>query len=120
MREEIIYTAAQLLIMIISTLVARYLIPMLKQQTENEKVKQLAMWAEWAVRWAEQIYHDETGAQRKEHVVQLIMDIARKSNIPLSMFTEQQIDALIEAAVKTMNIEMKEIAVTKEEPTNSL
>lgn len=107
MREEIIYTAMQLLVMVISTLIARYLIPMLKQQTQNEQIKQLAMWVEWAVRWAEQLYCDKTGAQRKELVTRLIIDIASRNNIPLDAFTEEQIDALIEAAVKTMNIEMQ-------------
>lgn len=107
MREEIVYTAMRLVVMIISTVIARYLIPMLKQQTQNEQVKQLAMWVEWAVRWAEQLYRDKTGAQRKELVTRLIIDIANRNNIPLDGFTEQQIDALIEAAVKTMNIEMQ-------------
>lgn len=107
MREEIIYTVMQLLVMVISTLIARYLIPMIKQQTQNEQIKQLAMWVEWAVRWAEQLYSNKTGAQRKELVSNLIIAIARRNNIPLDAFTEEQIDALIEAAVKTMNIEMQ-------------
>lgn len=107
MREEIVYTAMRLVVMIISTVIARYLIPMLKQQTENAQVKQLAMWVGWAVRWAEQLYFDKTGAQRKELVIKLIMAIASRHNIPIDAFTEEQIDTMIEAAVKTMNIEMQ-------------
>ena len=106
MKQELIFKTAELVVMVITILVARYVIPWLKQKTEDEKIQKVICWIECAVRWAEQVYGDRTGAERKKLVYDIIEGIAMGTGVGLDLLTEQQIDMLIEAAVHTMNIGM--------------
>lgn len=106
MKEELIYKAAELVVMIISILIARYFIPWLKQRTEDEKIQSIIGWVEYAVLWAEQVHHEQSGAERKRLVLEFLEGIAEKSGIGMEILSTEQLDMLIEAAVRTMNIEM--------------
>lgn len=57
-------------------------------------------WATVAVQWAQQVYWAESGAQRKTVVVNFMKDLRDKHKIRL---TDEQIEVLVEAAVKQMN-----------------
>lgn len=106
MKEELIYKISELAVMIVSILIARYVIPWLKQKTDDDRIQQFIGWVEYAVLWAEQVYTDSTGAERKQHVIEFLEDLAQKIGIGTDILTEEQLDMLIEAAVRTMNIEM--------------
>lgn len=117
MKEELIYKAAELVVMIISILIARYFIPWLKQRTEDEKVQTIIGWVEYAVLWAEQVHHEKDGAARKKLVLEFIEDMAEKAGIGLNVLSTEQLEILIEAAVRTMNIEMGKYDVPVEQYT---
>ena len=101
------------IIEIIATLIgiaiARYALPWLKasvqqikQSDTTEKVQELIRWAEKAVLWAQQVYYDQSGEFRRNAVEQFLMAIVEDQGINI---TPEQIDILIEAAVKAMKIE---------------
>ncbi len=106
--NDILYTILQLATMIIAAVIARYVIPWLKEKIGEQRLDEIAAWAVWAVDWAEQIIVTPgSGAQRKTMVMDFLMDVIEKKGIPL---TEDQLEVLIESAVRQMNNEKKEIA----------
>lgn len=105
--NDILYTILQLATMLIAALIARYVIPWLKEKIGEQRLDEIAAWAVWAVDWAEQIIVTPgSGAQRKTMVTDFLMDVIEKKGIPL---TEDQLEVLIESAVRQMNNEKKEI-----------
>ena len=117
MKEELVYKAAELVVMIISILIARYFIPWLKQKTEDEKIQTVIGWIEYAVLWAEQVHGGKTGAERKELVLEFVEDLVERTGIGFDLLNTEQLDMLIEAAVRTMNIEMGKYDVPVEQYT---
>lgn len=98
--KEITFELLKLAIMIVALLLTRYVIPWIRQKTQNEKNQAVLTWAQQAVMAAEQVYFARTGAERKKIVTAFIKRMLISKNIALS---NQEIDVLIEAAVKQMN-----------------
>lgn len=98
----------QAILVVIITVITRYLIPWLK---ENKKVKSLVTkseellasseWARKIVYAVEQRFSSSTGEERKSIAIKMLEDIAKEKNLPVS---DTQIEILIEDAVKAMNI----------------
>lgn len=101
MPRDIILEILKLTIMIVAALITRYVIPWLKAKTENETMHQLIDLASQAVLAAEQVHNSATGAERKLIVTRFIKEILIQKNISIS---DEEIDTLIEAAVKQMNM----------------
>ena len=100
--KDILYTILQLATMIIAAVIARYVIPWLKEKIGEQRLDEIAAWAVWAVDWAEQIIVTPgSGAQRKTMVMDFLMDIIEKKGVPL---TEDQLEVLIESAVRQMHV----------------
>ena len=99
--NEIIFEVLKLIVMVMALLIARYLVPWAKQKMDNEEIRELMVWVEKAVLMAEQVHGDKTGAERKEIVIEFLKEILAEKDIQI---TEEQLDALIEAAVKAMNM----------------
>ena len=118
MKEELIFKAAELVVMVISILIARYFIPWLKEKVQNEKVQKVAEWVEYAVLWAEQVYSDRTGATRKKLVLDFVENLVQRSGIGMDVLTTEQIEVLIEAAVRAMNIELGKYDEIEPAPIN--
>lgn len=98
--RDIILEALKLTIMIATMLITRYAIPWLKARTQNETMQILIDWAAQAVLAAEQTHQAGSGAERKAIVTRFIKQILMQKNITLS---DEEIDVMIEAAVKQMN-----------------
>ena len=98
--RDIILEALKLTIMIATMLITRYAIPWLKARTQNETMQILIDWAAQAVLAAEQTHQAGSGAERKAIVAKFIRQILEQKNIALS---DEEIDVMIEAAVKQMN-----------------
>lgn len=98
--RDIILEALKLTIMIATMLITRYAIPWLKARTQNETMQILIDWAAQAVLAAEQTHQAGSGAERKAIVTKFIKQILMQKNITLS---DEEIDVMIEAAVKQMN-----------------
>ena len=106
--RDIVLELLKLTIMIATMLVTRYLIPWLKAKTQNETMHALIDWAVQAVLAAEQCHQAVSGPERKAIVTKFIKQILEQKNIALS---DEEIDVMIEAAVKQMNA-AKEIGAT--------
>lgn len=93
----------QILVAIITLLggiVIRYLIPLLKEKTTREQREMINTLIDIGVYAAEQTMSTETGAAKKQYVLDLLKN-AGYNIIP------GEVDAAIEAAVKNLKIAIK-------------
>ena len=99
-----IFEILKLIVMIAVFIVTCYLIPWVRGKIGQDKLDEITKWVNAAVLMAQQVYFAKTGAERKAIVVDLLKNILIAKNISVS---DEQLDILIEAAVKAMRIEEK-------------
>ncbi len=102
--NEMIFEILKLIVMIAVFIVTCYLIPWVRGKIGQDKLDEITKWVNAAVLMAQQVYFAKTGAERKAIVVDLLKNILIAKNISIS---DEQLDMLIEAAVKAMRIEEK-------------
>ncbi len=102
--SEMIFEILKLVVMIAVFIVTCYLIPWIRGKIGQDKLDEITKWVNAAVLMAQQVYFAKTGAERKAIVVDLLKNILIAKNISVS---DEQLDILIEAAVKAMRIEEK-------------
>lgn len=108
---EIIKIIISLVITVAAVVIARYAIPKLKEEIGVEKFNTIAMYVDYAVRAAEQIFVGTgLGEKKKEYVLKFINDIVLKNN--KYSITSDELNVLIESAVNDMN-EAKKLIETK-------
>ena len=100
--NEVLMEVLRLAIMIIVIIGYRYLIPWIREWTATLKGTEIEKWVRMAVLAAQQVMQSKSGAERKAYVTQFLKELLTAKNISL---TDEQIDVLIEAAVKQMKIE---------------
>lgn len=100
--NDILFELLKLIVMIAVLLVMRYAIPWLRSRICVEKMAEIEKWAEKAVLMAQQVYWEKSGEERKEIVTKFLQEILIAKNISISA---EQLNILIEAAVKQMKIE---------------
>lgn len=108
--SEIIFEVIKVLVMVAALLIARHAIPYLNELAEDYRMKQILEWAKQGVLAAQQVYEAKTGPERKYVVTNFLKQILTEKNLALS---EEQIDTLIEAAVKQMKMEQEKAASGK-------
>ena len=101
MNKDIIMQALKLVIMVSTLIITRYVIPYLKEKTDTEKLDTLLKYIREGVRAAEQIFAQED-SRKKKYVMHYVGRILDQKSIPL---TEEELELLVEAAVRTMNAE---------------
>jgi LL-H family phage holin len=97
--ENVVYQILSLVLTIIGLVVTYYVIPILRRKVSYEKLFIIEMWVNIAVAAAEQMKVAgllPDGQEKKDFVLQFIKD----KGITI---TEQELDALIEAAVYEIN-----------------
>ncbi|MEZ3446107.1 MAG: phage holin [Lachnospiraceae bacterium] len=99
--NEIVFEILRLLVLLAVFVVTCYLLPLIKSKIGQDKLEEITRWVNTAVLMAQQVYHAQTGAERKAIVIDLLRDILIAKNISIS---DYQLDMLIEAAVKQMKI----------------
>ncbi len=99
--NEIIFELLKLVVMLAIFVTTCYLIPWIRGKIGQDKLDEITKWVNAAVLMAQQVYAAKTGAERKAIVVDLLKDILIAKNISIS---DDQLDMLIEAAVKQMKI----------------
>lgn len=102
MMNDIVFEIVKVVVMVAALLITRYLVPWLKEKIGADKLEMAEKWAKYAVLKAQQVLWDETGKDRKAYVTEFLKEILIAKNIALS---DEQLDVLIEAAVKQMKIE---------------
>lgn len=98
--NEMVFEALKLIIMVCFG----FLVAMLTQARSKwaDEITAFSAWAKVAVDWAQQVYWAETGAKRKAVVLDFLKTLRNKYKLTLS---DEQIEVLLEAAVKQMNKE---------------
>lgn len=98
--SEITFSVLQIVIIIISLVIARFVIPYLKDQIDSKQLEQVRSLVYDAVLAVEQVIGNGKGKEKKEEVLNFIMDIVKVKNWSI---TRKQVDILIESAVFIMN-----------------
>lgn len=99
--NDIVFEIIKIAVMAVMLLITRYLIPMLKEKIGADKLATAEKWTRYAVMKAQQVLWSEPGQDRKAYVTEFLKEILIEKNIALS---DEQLDVLIEAAVKQMRI----------------
>lgn len=101
MTKEITDILVKIVVGICVALVTKFLIPYLKTLREDARWLRLINMVETAVEAAEQIVKEPgSGAEKKKMVLSFVSDWLTKQGISV---TEDELDKLVEAAVKKMN-----------------
>lgn len=100
--NEIIFEVLRLAVLLVVFAVTCYLIPWIKGKIGQDKLNEITTWTNAAVLMAQQVYYAKTGPERKAIVVDLLKSMLTTKNISI---TDEQLDTLIEAAVKVMKME---------------
>ena len=100
--NEILFGVFRLIIWVAILIVICYLLPLIRGKIGQDKLNEITKWVNTAVLMAQQVHYAKSGPERKAIVVDLMKDILIAKNISIS---DEQLDMLIEAAVKAMKIE---------------
>lgn len=100
--DKIIFEVIKVVVMVAALVITRFLVPWLKEKIGVDKLAVAEKWARYAVLKAQQVLWDESGKDRKAYVTEFLKEIMIAKKIALS---DEQLDVLIEAAVKQMKIE---------------
>lgn len=83
------------------SLITGFIIPWLKSRIKNEKLQLMVKWVNYAVKGAELVFNgSKQGEAKKQYVVDFINKLFNDKKI---VITEEQINVLIECAVKELN-----------------
>ena len=103
---EITKIVIELIVTGVVVLIGMYLIPEIKSRIGEEKFNKIVYYVDIAVRAAEQMFKESgLGVKKKEYVLDFINGVLSKMNYSI---TEDELNILIESAVKDMN-DAKEI-----------
>lgn len=93
------------IIPVLCAILTVYIVPLLKEKIGTENLAKYEYWVNIAVKAAEMLW-EETGhgSDKKQYVVDFMNNMFNSKKI---VITEEQINLLIESAVKNMKIEEK-------------
>lgn len=100
--SEILFEVLRLVVLLAVFAVSCYLIPWIRGKIGQDRLDEITRWVNTAVLMAQQVYHAQTGAERKAIVIDLLKGILTAKNISIS---DNQLDLMIEAAVKAMKMQ---------------
>ena len=90
---------------VLCTVLTAYIVPYIKAKIGTENLSKYEYWVNIAVKAAEMIWTETGhGADKKQYVVDFMNNMFNSKKI---IITEEQINLLIESAVKNMKIEEK-------------
>lgn len=102
--SEMLMEILKVIVMLAVLLVTGYLIPWIKEQIGAKKMDEIRKWVNDTVLMVQQVHKAKPGPERKAIVVDLLYNMLIKKNIDIS---EEQLNTLIEAAVKAMKMQEK-------------
>lgn len=101
--DENIFKIILGLISILGTILTGIIVPYIQEKIGNEKLAKYEEWAKLAVRSAEMLFNGTgMGETKKEYVVNFLNEMFNKDKV---VITSEQIEILLEAAVKAMKLE---------------
>lgn len=100
MDTKLFMTIALSIISIAGALVSAYVIPWIKANISAKDMDTIVFWVRFAVRCADQLFTPEQWEQKKQYVMQYIIDKCSELGLKLS---EVDINTLIEAMVNQIH-----------------
>ena len=101
--NEVLFKIVLMLITILGTILTGIVVPYIKEKIGNEKLAKYEEWALMAVKAAEMLFNEKgMGKTKKEYVVNFLNEMFNKNKV---VITEQQIEIILEAAVKELKLE---------------
>lgn len=100
--SEVMFEILKVIVMMTILVFMRYIIPFVNARIGSEKLEMVDKWVHTAVLMVQQVHNAKPGPERKAIVVEIIREMLIRKNIDISV---EQLDMLIEAAVKTMKME---------------
>lgn len=100
--NEILFEVIKVVVIMAVLVITRYLMPWLRAKIGADKLAVAEKWVKYAVLKAQQVLWEKNGQDKKDYVTEFLKEILIAKNIALS---DEQLDVLIEAAVKQMKIE---------------
>lgn len=101
--DERLFQIILALIPILGAIITGFIIPFIKEKIGTERLAKYEYWANLAVRAAEMMWKDSgCGADKKKYVVDFLNEMFNKEKV---VITEQQIEILIESAVKQLKLD---------------
>ena len=101
--DERLFYIILMLIPIFGTIITSFIAPYIKEKIGAEKLAKYQYWANLAVKAAEMIWVESgRGKDKKQYVVDFLNNMFNKKK---TVITEQQIEILVESAVKQMKLE---------------
>ena len=98
--DQKIFDLILAIIPVLGVILTSFIIPYFKEQIGNERLNKYQEWASMAVMAAEMIYVGSgMGEEKKEYVVKFLTEQFNKNKV---VITEEQMNILIESAVKSM------------------
>lgn len=101
---------AEVVVVAIVAAICRFAIPCAINYVKNSNLSTAAQWVKYAVLKAEQVFSNYTGQEKKEFVEGFVYDTLQGLKINI---TKEQVDTLIESAVKQMNMEKEKMQSTQ-------
>lgn len=103
--NEILFQIVLGVISVLGAVLTGIVVPFVKEKIGNEKLAKYEQWASMAVECAEMLFKEQgMGEQKKQYVVDFLNKMFNKNRV---VITPEQIEVLIEAAVKSMKLEEK-------------
>lgn len=91
------------LVSILVTIITYIVVPYIKEKLGNEKLAKYEYWVSMAVGAAEMIFKEQgMGKAKKEYVVNFLDNMFNEDEI---VITEEQLEILVESAVKQMKLD---------------
>lgn len=101
--DERLFNLILMLIPVLGTIITCFIAPFISEKIGAEKLAKYKYWAGLAVRAAEMMWAGSgCGKDKKQYVVDFLNDMFNKKKV---VITEQQIEILVESAVKQMKME---------------
>lgn len=100
--NDIVFEVIKVIVMVAMLVVVKYLVPWIREKIGADKMAEIEKWTKYAVEMAQQVHWSKEGQDRKAIVTEFLKEILIAKNIAISA---EQLDTLIEAAVKEMKIQ---------------
>ena len=100
--DENLFRAILWVVLFLMAIITSVIVPYIKEKIGNEKLARYKYWVSTAVECAEMIFNEQgMGKIKKEYVVNFINEMFNKNK---TVITIEQIEILVESAVKVMKL----------------
>ena len=101
--DERLFQIVLAIIPVLGTIITVFIIPLIKEKIGAEKLAKYEYWADLAVKAAEMLWTETGhGEDKKQYVVEFLTNMFNKKKV---VITEEQMNILIESAVKQLKME---------------